>query len=68
MFNPNTIGKREARPAGEIRIREYDGKDMRGDGVELIDGFEAEEVEKLLLCGTLGAGSDDAKNNLNRKR
>lgn len=33
----------------------------------MMGGFGLEEVKKLLLCGTLRAGSDDAKHKLERK-
>ncbi|MCI48743.1 hypothetical protein A2U01_0069986, partial [Trifolium medium] len=45
-------------------VFEDDGKEIREKGVEMIDGFELEEVEKLLLCGGFGAGSDDTEHHL----
>jgi hypothetical protein len=67
FFYPHTIGKREARSASRSSIFEDDGNELRGEGVEMIYGFKTEKVEKLLLCGTLRASSDDAENNLYRE-
>jgi hypothetical protein len=64
LINPYTIDGGEARPTGRCSVFEDDGKEMRDERVEMIGGFESEEVEKLLSCGTLRASSDDTKHNL----
>jgi hypothetical protein len=37
---------------------------MRDEGVEMIGGFELEEVEKLLSRETLRTSCDDAEHNM----
>jgi hypothetical protein len=81
LFNPHTIGEREtgrsgrsseeerlARPTGRSGFFEDDRKEMRDEGVEMIRGFELEEIEKLLSCGTLRTSSDNTEHNLERQR
>jgi len=67
FLHPYTIGEREARTIGRSCIFEEEGKKMRDEGVEMINGFETEEVKKLLLSRTLRASNDDAENNLERQ-
>ncbi|MCI70752.1 hypothetical protein A2U01_0092015, partial [Trifolium medium] len=64
FFYPHTIGRREARSASRSSVFEYDGNELREEGIEMIYGFKTEKVKKLLLRGTLKASSDDAENNL----
>jgi hypothetical protein len=82
LFNPHTIGEREtgrswrrkvlaeergARPMDWNRFFEDERKEMRDEGVEMIRGFESEEVKKLLSRGTLRTSSDDTEHNLERQ-
>ncbi|PNX86487.1 hypothetical protein L195_g042565 [Trifolium pratense] len=64
FFHPHAIGRREARSANRSSVFEYDGNELREEGIETIHGFKTEKIKKLLLCSTLRASSDDAKNNL----
>jgi hypothetical protein len=64
---PHTIGKREARSTSTSSVFEDDGNELRGERVEMVYGFKTEKVEKLLLCATFGASSNNAKNNLYRE-
>ena len=50
FFQPNTVDEREVRTTGRSSVFEDDRKEMRDRGVEMISGFETEEVKKLLLC------------------
>jgi len=68
FVQPHTIDKKEARTTRRSSVFQDDGNELRDEGVEMIGGFEAEEVKKLLLCGTLGTSSDDCKHNLERQR
>lgn len=68
LLNPDAVGEGESRPSGGIGIGEYDGDELRGEGVEMVGGLGSEEREKLIECGTLGASSDDAENNVQRQR
>ncbi|MCI76042.1 hypothetical protein A2U01_0097311, partial [Trifolium medium] len=67
LFNKYTIQKRESRATGRSSVIECRGYEMRGESVEIIRGFGQEEVEKLLLCGTLRASSDEAEHNLEKQ-
>jgi hypothetical protein len=52
LFNPHTVGNREARTTSRSGVFEDDGNKLRDKRVEMISGFRAEEVEKLLLSKT----------------
>jgi len=53
LFNPHTIGEREARSTNGSSVRNDEAIELRDKVVEMIGGFGLEEVEKLLLRETL---------------